>query len=192
MLMLLAKCGAQRERSTGKRLPKGQARRETFWPFVKRGIKVRYPPSCENPWLSGRGPTQAFLRHPPQSRRKRTKIPRTLALQVCDHCIQEEATDRSAHSLLGAMLLSGQLPSLLLCPHAQLSRRRCDIASRARPQASLPAEEPALRCSARSRRWCFFCRQARDQQKCSSPTRSRGKSRARLGERVRPNRPIHY
>jgi hypothetical protein len=45
--MLLAKCGAQRERSTGKRLPKGQARRETFWPFVKKGIKVRYPPSCE-------------------------------------------------------------------------------------------------------------------------------------------------
>src|SRR5438309_858378 len=136
--MLLAKCGAQRERSTGKRLPKGEARRETFWPFVKRGTRVRFSPSCEIPSVSGRGPTPAFLRHQPQSGRKRTKIPRTLARQACDHWIQEEATDQSARSLLGAMLRWGRSPNLSLYAQAPLARRRCGIASRVRPQAFLP------------------------------------------------------
>ena len=108
---------------------------------------------------------------PAASPPKENKIPRTLAQQVCDHCIQGEATDRSARSLLGAMLMWGRLPGPSLCRESRRSRRRCGIAFRARPRVSLPAKEPALRRSARIRRSCLLCRQTRDQQKCSTPTR---------------------
>src|SRR5437879_10517723 len=85
--------------------------------------------------VSGRAWRRAFLPHLLKARRKRRKTPQTLAPRVCDHCIQEEARDRSGHSLLGAMLMWGLSPTLLLCALALLSRPRCDIAFQVRPRA---------------------------------------------------------